>query len=84
MKLQQLRYLTEIARRGLNVSEAAEAFIQAGAGQKAAELYLGQGQHDKAALLSGRFGAVTVVDNSAEGADNLWKEVDRVIKALPK
>ena len=25
MKLQQLRYLTEIARRGLNVSEAAEA-----------------------------------------------------------
>ena len=25
MKIQQLRYLTEIARRGLNVSEAAEA-----------------------------------------------------------
>ena len=25
MKLQQLRYLTEVARRGLNVSEAAEA-----------------------------------------------------------
>ena len=25
MKLQQLKYLTEVARRGLNVSEAAEA-----------------------------------------------------------